>query len=65
MCNLTKKEVIFSRSDEIVGDICIGLRTKLKDGNQSRVFQTVNPSAIFQSVTTASHQLPAVVLIRQ
>ena len=50
----TKKEVIFSRSDEIVGDICIGLRTKLKDGNQSRVFQTVNPSAIFQSVTTAS-----------
>jgi DNA mismatch repair protein MLH1 len=34
----TKKEVIFSRSDEIVGDVCVALRKKLAGGNQSRVF---------------------------
>ena len=50
----TKKEVIFSRSDEIVGDICISLREKLKGGNQSRVFQTMNPSTMFAPVSTSS-----------
>ena len=55
----TKKEVIFSYSDEIVGEICMALREKLLGGNQSRVFRAqpfLAAPDLPASITTAAHQ---------